>query len=159
MGWKSKFLCPILQPSGISHSQQQRLLANVLIGWIIGEKHIPSETFGSGGTVYHWPREASHLTVRIRKEVQIFLASFFGFSTLGMVVSSTHQCGMSNWWFHQSSHTLMFLIEGSNGEPPTANVWVGYGHLWGHTVSCLWVNGGTPLLSRCIPKGCPWGTL
>ena len=49
MDWWSTFLHPILQHSGISHSQQQRLPANVLIGWITGEKHIPSETFGSRG--------------------------------------------------------------------------------------------------------------
>ena len=49
VGGQSKFLHPILQPMGISHGQQQRLLSNVLIGWIVGEKHISGDTFGGRG--------------------------------------------------------------------------------------------------------------
>ena len=35
-----------------------------------------------------------------------------------MVVSSTHQSGVSNWWAWQSSHIAMFLIEAKAGNPP-----------------------------------------
>ena len=65
--WQSKFLHPILQPSGVSHGQQQRPLSNILIGWLIREKHIPGETFGGRGcsvllaweglTSNHWDRK------------------------------------------------------------------------------------------------------
>ena len=48
-GWQSSFLSLILQHSGISHSQQQRLPSDVLIGWIVGEKPTPGETFGGMG--------------------------------------------------------------------------------------------------------------
>ena len=86
---------------------------------------------GAGGIVYSWPGKVSYLTAGIEKEVQVFWDSLFGLSTPGMAVGSTHQCGMSNWQACQSSHTSMFLIEGSGGNPPTSNVWVGYGHLLG----------------------------
>ena len=88
-------------------------MLDILIRWIVGEKHTPGETFGGRGMVYSWSGKASHLTAGIKKEAQIFQASLFGFSTSRMAVSSTQQCGMSNWQACQSSHTLMFLIEGS----------------------------------------------
>ena len=46
VSWQSKFLHPVLQCSGISHGQQQRLLSNILIWQITGEKQIPGDTPG-----------------------------------------------------------------------------------------------------------------
>ena len=117
--WQSKFLHPVLQCLGISHGQQQRLLLNILIGWIIGEKHIPGETFGGWGcsVLLAWEGLTSNYQDQKKRHKFSRLVSF-GFSTLGMAVSSTHQCGMSNWQVSQFSHTSMFLIEGSDRKFP-----------------------------------------
>ena len=132
MDWQSKFLCPGLQHLGVSHSQQQRLLSNILIGWVIGEEHIPGETFGGRGTVYSWPGKVSHLTNGIKKEAQIFWASLFGFSTSGNggefypPVWHVQLAGLPiQPYFNIPDRRLRQVI------PPTSNVWVGQGHLWG----------------------------
>ena len=72
---------------------EQGLLPDILIGQIILNESTPGEALGTGGAVYPWSGKVSHLTAGIEKEALIFWASFFGSSTSGMAISSSHQWG------------------------------------------------------------------
>ena len=80
------------------------------------EEHILGKALGAGGVVYPWPGMTLLLTAGFEKEAHIFQASFCGFSTPGMAISSIHQQGISNWWACKSNQVSTSLMEGSEGK-------------------------------------------
>ena len=79
--------------------------------------------------------------------MQIFWASFLRSPTSGMVVSSSHQWGVCNWWAHQSSHICSSLSMVLVGNPTylqcPSRLWASLGDVpipafrWAGGLHCL----------------------